>query len=144
MKFELVIPGKDSNPGVDLTHKFIDDIGFTPEKRNFSLHDTRMLVMYGSCIPTREIDIRKVAGKVVSCPTKGPDGKWYLDVEMLDSPAGKEVLNILPTLRAAGCAMKVFVVGYNMGHLEVKWQLWQLCLAPDEHYLNSNKASLEP
>lgn len=141
MKFELVIPGKDSNPDVDLTHKFIDDIGFTPEKWNFSLPGTMMLVMYGSCISTREIDMRKVAGKVVSCPVKEPGGAWYLDVEMFDSPAGKEVLSILPTLRDAGCAMKVFALGYKTGHLV---GTWQLCLAPDEHYLNSNKASLEP
>ena len=102
MKFELVVPHLEQITEDELVSAFSKDIASHEQK----------YVTFGDD-PKRpcEIDVGAIAGELVSYPKKKADGKWYVNINLNDTDAGKQVQTLVPYMEQRGNPIKALLDG---------------------------------
>ena len=123
MKFEMIIPTMQDQPADELVKRYISALESARKTGRTDIAE--LYVSSGPALPPFELVLDNIAGKVIGIPEKDSDGKWKIDVDLLDTAAGSTVNTMVPHLEKEGQPMKVMLNGYTDGHIVMgPWSLY--------------------
>ena len=110
MKFELVVPHLEKITEDELVDAFSKDIA-SHEKNKWDVIEQKYVTFGDNPKHPYELDIGAIAGDLVSYPKKKADGKWYVDINLRDTDAGKQVQTLVPYMEQRGNPIKALLDG---------------------------------
>ena len=101
MKFELVVPPVDNLTTDEVVNAFIQTVQ-SKKSSDAPVIAEKYVTFDGKPDFPQAIDCGAVAGELRDLPKKKADGKWYVDIDLLDTDSGKRLRLIMPYLKQAG------------------------------------------
>ena len=110
MKFELVVPHLENITEDELVDAFSKEI-ISHEQNEWPVIEQKYVTFGDNPKHPYDFDVGAIAGDLGSHPKKEADGKWYVEIKLRDTAAGKQVQTLVPYMEQCGDPIKALLDG---------------------------------